>query len=243
MASINILETQGLSKSYGGVKANHNIDFELPTGKVMAIIGPNGAGKSTFVGMLCGRIEATSGQVIFEGNDISHLPAHKRIELGMGYTFQITSIFEGLSVEKNIQLAAHGVRRQSNISIKQRINDVLERIGLLDMIKQRAGDLSYGHKRLLELAMGLVQEPKLFIMDEPTQGLSESEIEHFIELVKSLSGKSTILLIEHNMDVVMATADEITVLDSGEYLARGTPAQIKSNAKVQEAYLGTEADA
>lgn len=240
---MNVLETRGLSKSYGGVKANHNIDFELPTGKIMAIIGPNGAGKSTFVGMLCGRIEATSGQVFFEGNDISHLPAHQRIKLGMGYTFQITSIFEGLSVEKNIELAARGVKHSTKITIKQRINDVLERIGLLEMIKQRAGDLSYGHKRLLELAMGLVQEPKLFIMDEPTQGLSESEIEHFIELVKLLSGKSTILLIEHNMDVVMKTADEITVLDSGEFLARGTPEQIRDNQRVQEAYLGVVVDA
>ena len=243
MASINILETRGLSKSYGGVRANHNIDFSLPEGKITALIGPNGAGKSTFVGMLCGRIEASEGKVLFEGNDISHFPAHKRIGLGIAYTFQITSIFAGLSVEMNVELAARQLKARTKKAVKLKVTDVLDRIGLADRREQTAGDLSYGHKRMLEIAMGLAQEPKLFILDEPTQGLAETEIQDFIVLMKSLSAHTTILLIEHNMEVVMQTADHIAVLNFGELLAEGTPKEIHENEAVQNAYLGTTENA
>lgn len=238
MASVNILETQGLSKSYGGLLANHNIDFALSRGKITALIGPNGAGKTTFVGMLCGRISASSGRVFFDGKDISALPAHKRIGLGIAYTFQITSIFPGLSVEKNIELAARRALNSSSKIIDEKITSVLERIKLTDRRQQRAGDLSYGHQRILEIAMGLAQNPKLFILDEPTQGLAESEVDEFIALIKSLSGQTTILLIEHNMDVVMKAADQIAVLNFGELLAEGSPKEIQANEAVQSAYLG-----
>jgi len=238
-----ILETKGLSKSYGGVNANHDVDFTLQRGLITALIGPNGAGKSTFVGMLCGRIDATSGKVFFEGRDISSLPAHQRIRLGIAYTFQITSIFPGLSVERNIELAARCNSNEPNKAIDHKVSTVLEQINLSDRRQQHAGDLSYGHQRILEIAMGLAQSPKLFILDEPTQGLAESEVEEFISLIKSLSGDTTILLIEHNMDVVMKAADKIAVMSFGELLAYDTPAMIQQDEAVQNAYLGTTNDA
>ena len=239
MAAVTILSTTGLTKTYGGVVANNDIDFTLPTGQIMALIGPNGAGKSTFVGMLCGRIPATAGKVCFDGNDISGLPAHKRIALGIAYTFQITSIFAGLSIHENVALAVRRRLGSNRAAVEAKVAEVLERVGLADRATQRAGDLSYGHQRILEIAMGLAQEPRLFILDEPTQGLAETEIEEFIGLVKSLAGEATILLIEHNMDVVMKTADYITVLNFGEILAEGTPKKIRENEAVQAAYLGT----
>ncbi len=245
MASMNLISTQKLTKQYGGILANSNVDFELPTGQITALIGPNGAGKSTFVGMLCGRIDATSGEVFFNGENISHLPAHKRIRLGMAYTFQITSIFSGLSLFENVALAARPNLSKPNNEkqLNDKVYKVLKRVGLDDRAMQIASDLSYGHQRLLEIAMGLAQDPELFILDEPTQGLAESEVTSFIELVKSLAGEMTILLIEHNMDVVMKTADFITVLNFGEVLANGSPDEIRNNPHVQEAYLGTSSDA
>jgi len=235
-----LLATNGLTKQYSGLTAVNNVDFALPQGQIRAIIGPNGAGKSTFVGMLSGKIPSSSGTVVFKNNDVTSQPAHKRIALGMAYTFQITSIFSSLSVHENVALAA---RRVSNLtmysSVEQRVADALGRVNLTDRYEQIAGDLSYGHQRLLEIAMGLVQSPSLFILDEPTQGLSAEEIESFSVLMKSMAGDTTILLIEHNMDVVMATADLITVLNFGEVLAEGTPADIRANIDVQAAYLGT----
>lgn len=227
-----ILSTRGLTRTYAGVKANTDIDFDLPAGQIRALIGPNGAGKSTFVGMLCGRIDATRGTVTFDGQDISHLPAHKRIALGIAYTFQITSVFAALSVHENIALAAR--RAGGNDADVAR---ALDRVGLADRATQSAGDLSYGHQRILEIGMGLVQDPRLFILDEPTQGLAESEVAEFKSLITGL-GDTTVLLIEHNMSVVMETAQFITVLDQGAVLAEGTPGQIRANKAVQAAYLG-----
>jgi branched-chain amino acid transport system ATP-binding protein len=238
VAAINILETTGLTKVYGGISANMNVDFQLASGKITALIGPNGAGKSTFVGMVSGRIEATMGRVMFDGKDVSHLPAHKRIQLGIAYTFQITSVFSGLSVHENVALAARRTFYGKASAFEEKVHAALVRVGLDDRATQIAGDLSYGHQRLLEIAMGLAQDPKLFILDEPTQGLAESEIANFIKLIMSLAGETTILLIEHNMKVVMEAADFITVLDQGQILATGTPAQISNNSAVQAAYLG-----
>ena len=243
MASMSILETKGLTKTFGGLSANTNIDFSLTRGKITALIGPNGAGKSTFVGMLSGRITATAGSVHFDGVDISNLPAFKRIGMGIAYTFQITSIFPGLTVQRNVELAARRALSLPKSEILDAVDEVLERVDLLDRKDQKAADLSYGHQRILEIAMGLIQKPKLFILDEPTQGLADAEVEQFIELINSLAGKSTILLIEHNMDVVMRAADHIAVLNFGELLAEGTPKEIQENKEVQNAYLGKTTDA
>ncbi len=239
MAAVTILETKGLTKTYGGLNAAEDVDFQLAKGKITALIGPNGAGKSTFVGMVSGRIEATRGTVQFDGQDISHLPAHKRIQLGMAYTFQITSIFPGLSVYENVALAAGRLHASDPSKHHAAVRAVLQRVELTDRSEQVARDLSYGHQRVLEIAMGLAQDPKVFILDEPTQGLAETEVDAFIALVKALAGDTTILLIEHNMRVVMETADFITVLDQGRVLANGTPDEIQANDAVQAAYLGT----
>jgi len=243
MAAVNILETKGLTKIYSGLAANTDVDFTLARGQVTALIGPNGAGKSTFVGMVSGRTEATRGQVFFEGRDISKLPAHKRIQLGLAYTFQITSIFRGLSVYENVALAAGRLLAGDAAALAQKVQTVLARVGIAELAEQISGDLSYGHQRLLEIAMGLAQDPEVFILDEPTQGLAETEVDAFITLIRSLAGETTILLIEHNMKVVMGTADHITVLDQGMVLAQGTPEEIRTNAAVQAAYLGTDTNA
>jgi len=231
-----LLTTRGLSKHFAGLHAVEGVNFDLPQGEVRALIGPNGAGKTTLVSMICGRIAPSGGQVIFEGRDITALPAHKRIMLGMAYTFQITSVFAGLSVGENVALAAR--RRLKGADVGLAVDDALARVGLLERKAQEAGDLSYGHQRLLEIAMGLAQSPRLLILDEPTQGLAEGEIAEFKALIRALAGDTTILLIEHNMSVVMELADRITVLNFGEILAEGTPAEIHANGEVQTAYLG-----
>lgn len=236
-----LLATRGLSKHFAGLRAVENVDFDLPEGQIRALIGPNGAGKTTFVGMLCGRIAPSAGQVTFDGQDISALPAHKRIGLGMAYTFQVTSVFANLDVAENVALAAR--RRYPAADVPDAVRDALGRVGLEDRSDQRASDLSYGHQRLLEIAMGLAQRPRLLILDEPTQGLADSEIAQFKTLVRDLSATSTILLIEHNMSVVMELAEQVTVLNFGEVLAGGTPEEIHENPAVQAAYLGTGADA
>ncbi len=239
MASVNLLSTKGLSRSFGGIRAVENVDFELPEGQIRALIGPNGAGKSTFVGLLCGRIAASSGSVRFMDRDISHLPAHRRIALGMAYTFQITSVFARLSLYENVALAARRRIGSDRASVDREVASALERVGLTERTDQPAEDLSYGHQRLLEIAMGIAQHPKLLILDEPTQGLADSEIRQFNALVRELNAEATILLIEHNMDVVMEIADAITVLNFGEVLAEGPPEEIRQNKAVQAAYLGT----
>ncbi|MDE2789869.1 MAG: ABC transporter ATP-binding protein [Paracoccaceae bacterium] len=235
-----LLSTRGLSKSFGGLEAVRDVDFDLPEGQIRALIGPNGAGKSTFVGMICGRIPASRGDVRFAGRDITDLAAHRRIGLGMAYSFQITSIFARLSLHENVALAVRRALAQPHpAAVDQRVAAVLDRVGLAGRAYQTAGELSYGHQRLLEIAMGLGQTPRLFILDEPTQGLAESEVETFKALIRTLGGETTILLIEHNMRVVMETAEYITVLDGGRRLAEGTPAEIRADASVQRAYLGS----
>jgi branched-chain amino acid transport system ATP-binding protein len=233
-----ILSTHGLSKHFAGLQAVRDVDFDLPQGQVRALIGPNGAGKSTLVNMICGRTQPSSGRVMFDGRDITTLAAHKRINLGMAYTFQITSVFDRLPVAENVGLAARR-RLHGKAQVDKAVRYALDQVGLLDRIDQEAGDLSYGHQRLLEIAMGLVQRPRLLILDEPTQGLAEGEITAFKALIRALAGKTTILLIEHNMSVVMDLSDQVTVLNFGAVLATGTPDEIHANRAVQAAYLGT----
>lgn len=234
---MSLLETHSLSKRFGGIDAVSDVSLTLERGGIRALIGPNGAGKTTLVGLLCGRTEPSSGTVHFEGRDITQLPAHARIGLGMAYTFQITSVFAQLPVLENVAIAA---RRKCPAASEAviRARAALGRVGLDERADQLAGDLAYGHQRLLEVAMGLVQEPKLLIMDEPTQGLSDAEIETFKVLVREVAEQATVLLIEHNMSVVMELADQITVLNFGSILAEGTPEAIHANREVQAAYLG-----
>ncbi|MEM6824777.1 MAG: ABC transporter ATP-binding protein [Pseudomonadota bacterium] len=228
-----LLETRGISKRFAGLVAVDNVDFALAQGEIRALIGPNGAGKTTFVGMLSGRIAPSAGRVHFAGRDITDLPAHRRVKGGIAYTFQITSVFPGLPVAENVALAARATGKDGASAA------ALERVGLYGLETRLAGDLSYGHQRLLEIAMGIVQSPRLLILDEPTQGLAEGEITAFKTLIRTLKAETTILLIEHNMEVVMETADQVTVLDAGRRLAEGSPSEIRANRSVQAAYLGT----
>jgi branched-chain amino acid transport system ATP-binding protein len=240
-----LVETKGLSRSFGGLKAVNNVDFTLMPGEVRALIGPNGAGKTTFVSLICGRLEPSSGTIAFEGNDITNLPAHRRVRQGIAYTFQITSVFANLTAYDNVALAAQRVHedrhRLSARSLRRSILDALERTGLAERAGRQAKHLAYGHQRLLEIAMGLALQPRLLILDEPTQGLSDGEIDNFVALVKQIAREATVLLIEHNMDCVMRLADRITVLEAGRILAEGAPEAIRADARVQRAYLGTAA--
>jgi branched-chain amino acid transport system ATP-binding protein len=237
-----LLTTKGLSRNFGGLRAVDNVDFALMPGEIRAVIGPNGAGKTTFVSLVSGRIQPSAGMIVFDGADITNLPAYVRVRRGIAYTFQITSVYANLSVYANVALPAqltlrHGSHSKS--AIQAAVMTALERTGLADRAHMPAGQLSYGHQRLLEVSMGLALKPRLLILDEPTQGLADSEIDNFITLVREIAKNATVLLIEHNMPVVMQLADRITVFNAGKILAEGTPEAIRENVAVQEAYLGT----
>ena len=232
-----LLDAHGLMKSFGGLTATDNVDLSVERGTVHALIGPNGAGKSTLVNLLSGRIAPDAGRIVLDGRDISAEPAHRRVQMGIAYTFQITSIFPNMSLEANVELAAM-VRYPTAKASEHAVVQALEAVGLIDRRTQLAGDLAYGHQRLLEIALGIVQQPSLLILDEPTQGLGDAEVTWFIDLLKQLRGDTTLLLIEHNMDVVMAVADTITVLQFGRVIANGDPASVQRNEAVQAAYLG-----
>lgn len=237
MAAVNLLQARGLTRHFGGLRAVDSVDFDLEEGEIHALIGPNGAGKTTFVGLLCGRIDLQAGSVFFDGKDITHLSPQTRVVRGIAYTFQITSIYAQLSVFDNVALA---VQRRGAPNLQDDTLSALARVGLANFAAQIAGTLAYGHQRLLEIAMGLALKPRLLILDEPTQGLAIAEIEAFKTLIQRLIPQTTVLLIEHNMDVVMDLAHKITVLNDGKVLARGTPAEIRANTAVQAAYLGAD---
>jgi branched-chain amino acid transport system ATP-binding protein len=247
MAAITpLLSTRGVSRHFGGLVAVNQVDFDVAPGEIRALIGPNGAGKTTLVNLICGRIAPSGGRIFFAGEEITHLPAHVRVQKGIAYTFQITSIFGKLSCADNVALAAQRARRRARgeagpcrrVTLEASIAEALHRVGLADRADMPAAALSYGHQRLLEVAIGLALKPKLLILDEPTQGLSDGEMAHFCALVQTVAQESTVLLIEHNMPVVMALAHCITVLHNGAILAEGTPEEIRANEAVQHAYLG-----
>ena len=236
MAAV-ILSATGIRKSFGGLRAVDGVDFALEAGEIHALIGPNGAGKTTFVSLLSGRITPDQGQITLGDEDITRLPAHQRVRKGIAYTFQITSIYPGLSVFDNVALAAQACGEKD---LQAAVQTALHRVNMADLATQQAATLSYGHQRLLEVAMGLALKPRVLILDEPTQGLASGEIAGFVALVRSLVPETTVLLIEHNMDVVMDLAQRITVLNHGQVLASGTPGEIRANRAVQAAYLGVE---
>ena len=241
-----LLRTEGLTRRFGGIHAVENVDFSLDRGEIRAIIGPNGAGKTTFVGMICGRIAPTSGRIEFDGQDITDLKPWARVARGIAYTFQITSVFRNLSCFDNVALAVQrsrslesGHRFPSRAELAEGVAEALGTVGLQDRASMPAASLAYGHQRLLEIAIGLALKPRLLILDEPTQGLSEAEIENFCALIRRLADAATILLIEHNMPVVMSLAHRITVMERGRILAEGTADAVQADRRVQEAYLGT----
>ncbi|AZO57005.1 MULTISPECIES: ABC transporter ATP-binding protein [unclassified Mesorhizobium] len=236
-----LLTTKGLSRNFGGLRAVDSVDFTLMSGEIRAVIGPNGAGKTTFVSLVSGRIRPSSGAILFDGADITGLPAYVRVRQGIAYTFQITSVFANLSAYDNVALPVQRTLSdgRSKGAVRAGVMSALERTGLAGRAHMPAGQLSYGHQRLLEVAMGLALKPRLLILDEPTQGLADSEIDNFVELVRDIAKSATVLLIEHNMPVVMHLAHRITVFNAGRILAEGTPETIRDDAAVQDAYLGT----
>jgi branched-chain amino acid transport system ATP-binding protein len=241
-----LLETRGLSKRFGGLEAVRGVDFRLDRGEIRALIGPNGAGKTTLVGLISGRLRATSGEVRFAGRDVTRLRAWERAVLGIVYTFQVTSIYRTLSVHDNVALAAQRPRLRTPLdwlaldraAVAADVEAALARVGLADLRDRRAGTLAYGHQRILEVAMALALRPTLLILDEPTQGLAGDEIEAVCRLVQAIAGETTVLLIEHNMAVVLELANRVTVMDQGRILADGTPREIEAHPEVQRAYLG-----
>ncbi len=241
-----LLVTEGLGRSFGGLDAVSDVGIEVMPGEIRAIIGPNGAGKTTLVGMVCGRIRPSRGQIFFEGRDITRMAPWNRVGSGIVYTFQITSIYRSLSVNDNVVLAAQrrlmrgpaSWLRLDEATLGVRVDQALGTVGLAEHRDRRAGELPYGHQRLLEVAMGLALEPRLLILDEPTQGLSEHDIATFCERVREIASRATVMLIEHNMSVVLSLSSHITVMDQGRIIADGDPASIEANPEVQRAYLG-----
>ena len=241
-----LLQTDGLARRFGGLSAVEDVSIGVGRGEIRAVIGPNGAGKTTLVGMICGRIPPSAGRVRFEGRDITELPAWRRVAEGIVYTFQVTSIYGALSVRENVVLAAQrrlmdtpgAWLRLDERALAARVEDSLRTLGLDERPEHLAGELPYGHQRLLEVAMGLALQPRLLILDEPTQGLSEHEIEVFCERVCEIASRATVMLIEHNMKVVLRLASHITVMDRGRVIADGDPASVESDREVQRAYLG-----
>ena len=245
-----ILETEGLGRSFGALQAVAGVRLAVEPGELRAVIGPNGAGKTTLFHLISGMLAPTSGRITFRGTDVTRLGAPPRCRLGISRTFQITSIFPELSVLENVRIAVQlkgggnfrllggrGVLTRSEM----RARESLAFLGLADRAGQLAATLPHGDQRLLEIAMALAQEPELLLLDEPTQGLSAEDTSSTVALVRQIARerKLTIILVEHDMDVVFDLADRVSVLHFGQVIADGTPDEIRANADVQAAYLGT----
>jgi branched-chain amino acid transport system ATP-binding protein len=244
-----IIETKNLTKQFGALVAVDDVSIRVRRNSLHAIIGPNGAGKTTFFNLLSGNIEPTQGQVIYKGRDITHQPVHRTIHFGIGRSFQITNIFPNLTVLENIRLAAQALGRDNFKfwrpashfrTYEERAWNVIERVGLLDRAQSPARTLPHGDQRKLELGMILAPDPEVLLLDEPTAGMAAEQVPELIALIQDIqkAGDKTVMLVEHNMNVVMSVSNTITVMHLGKVLAEGSPAEIASNTEVQTAYLG-----
>ncbi len=244
-----LLDVRGLCKSFGGVVATDNLDLAVNPGEIFAVIGPNGAGKTTLIAQLAGSLRSDSGRIVFDGRDITRLPPPVRAARGLARTFQVTSIFPEFTAVENVALAVqardgHSFRFWKDARSQPRLRDpalaALLRVGLADRANVTAQYLSHGEHRQLEIAMALATEPKMLLLDEPMAGMGADESHHMVDLLLSLKGVQTILLIEHDMDAVFALADRITVLVYGRALATGSADEIRANPEVRTAYLGED---
>lgn len=244
-----IFETIDLRKEFGALVAVDDVSIRVLKNTLQAIIGPNGAGKTTLFNLLSGNIEPTSGKVIYKGRDITHQPVHRTIHFGVGRSFQISNIFPNLTVFENVRLASQALGAdnfkfwQTASAFKeyeQRTWEVLERVGLKERATAFARTLPHGDQRKLELGMILAPDPEVLLLDEPTAGMAAEQVPELIALIQEIqrAGDKTVLLVEHNMNVVMSVSDRITVMHLGAVLAEGTPAEIAANKDVQIAYLG-----
>ncbi len=250
--SDSVLIVEDLSRNFGGVQAVKDVNLAVPAGQLRAVIGPNGAGKSTFFNLLTGYIPCTSGRILFRGKDVTGLPPNSLCRLGLVRTFQINSIFSNARVLENVQVALLAHRRRiwnmwaaADKLLVREAEELLTTLGLEARAEKLGSELSYGDRRRLEVALALACEPQLLLLDEPTAGMSIPDKPGMVELIRKVSRERgvTVILIEHDMDIVFSVADEITVLHQGAVVAQGTPQEIKSNEQVQQIYLGEDADA
>lgn len=250
MAAETILETRELRREFGALVAVDDVSMRVETGALHSIIGPNGAGKTTFFNLVSGTLRPTRGKVLFKGEDITSLPVYKTIHRGIGRSFQITNIFPNLTVFENVRLACQSEGRDSFRLFRshrrftrymERTAEVLEQVGLTARAAQFARTLPHGDQRKLELGMILAPDPEVLMLDEPTAGMAAEQVPELMALIKLIQdqGHKTIVLVEHNMNVVMSVSDKITVMHQGAVLAEGTPAEIATDQQVQTAYLGT----
>ena len=249
MANDILFETVDLSKHFGALAAVDDVSLQIRRNTLHAIIGPNGAGKTTLFNLLSGNMKPTSGKVYYEGRDITSQPIHRMIHLGIGRSFQITNVFPNLTVFENIRLASQAMEKgnfrflsdASHLkNCEARSWEVAEKVGLKDKVLTPARMLPHGDQRKLELGMILAPDPSVLLLDEPTAGMAAEQVPELIALIREVQadGGKTVVLVEHNMNVVMSISDTITVMDLGKKLAEGTPEEITSNKDVQTAYLG-----
>jgi len=245
--SATILRTEDLTVRFGGLTALNQVNFELEREEIRAVIGPNGAGKSTFFNCLTGVLRPSSGRILFDGGDITGLSPDRISHRGIARSYQITNILPNATTLENVRIAAQSRRHGWSLlahhrayrDILEKAESVLAAVGLSDKAYELAANLSHGEQRNLEVGIALATEPRLLCLDEPTAGMSAAETHDTMELVRSIAKNLTILIVEHDMQVVMELAQRITVLHYGEILAEGTPSQIQQNPKVLEVYLKT----
>ena len=240
-----ILRTESLVKTFGGLRAVDGMNFRLEGGQVHSIIGPNGAGKSTFFKLISGELHATRGKIWFQGEDITDLPPHVISHKGISVSYQLTNIFPKLSTLENIRIAVQSRKATYNFwshremlrEVREKAESILEIVQLLPKRNELACNLSHGEQRHLEIGIALATDPSLLLLDEPTAGMSPEDTERTIQLIKEILGDRSVILVEHKMKVVMKISDKITVLHDGKILAEGKPEEIQSNERVQEVYL------
>jgi branched-chain amino acid transport system ATP-binding protein len=244
------LEVRGLSKRYGGLQATNAVDLDIMTGETHAVIGPNGAGKTTLIAQLSGDLRPDAGVIHFGGEDVTWLSSPARSQRGLARSFQIASIFRDLTVLDNVTLAVQAHAGHSfhfwrsarhERSLREPAFEVLRSVGLESRADMPAARLSHGEQRQLEIAMALATGPRMLLLDEPVAGMGAEESQRMIGFLRTLKGGQTLLLVEHDMDVVFALADRISVMVSGRIIASGAPAEIRANGEVRRAYLGEDA--
>ena len=257
-----LLSTRGLTKEFDGITAVDDVDFTLEAGELCSVIGPNGAGKTTFFNLLTGALEPTAGRIEFAPSetastdgpddggsiDITDASPHETALLGLHRSYQITNIFPTVSVLENVRIAVQAHRGRDSWRFWRNVTafddhiaeaeSILERIGLLEYADQAAENLSHGEKRNLEIGIALAGDPDVLLLDEPTAGVSSEDVDRVTDIIEDVAADHAVMLIEHNMDVVMDISDRVAVLDQGELIARGEPAEIRQSEAVQRAYLG-----